>query len=595
MMKGFVAAVFMMLAMSNLRAQNTGEGGLPDTGTIEILHSDNLFYESTPEGMLQRLTGHVKLLHDSTFMLCDSALILGKQVDARSHVVIIQGDSTRIYADTTVYDGDRHQADLYGKVVLQDKGQELFTRKLHYDLNTKIAHYDSSALLTDGTTYLRSKKGTYYVAEDYVYFEDSVIVVDTSFLLQADSLKYNTREDRAYFVGPTLIDTDSSSIYCEGGWFDFPTRDALFTGHPVYQKAEQKAEADSILYLHDEGIITLTQNAVVVEPEKRATADWIQYNQRTKDIWMKGDAHYRAPGKEVDAEEIFYNSETEVLRTQGRSVVVDGSRTIRAESMDYDKGTGMSIATGHVIIVDTTDHYELHCDRVVHDKKTGFMKATGERPWMLQVSDGDSLFIGADTILSRQISETDTSRILKAWHHVKMYSDDFQGLCDSLVWYEQDSSFELLQDPVLWSDTSQFLGDTIRIFVEHDAIQRVHQIKHAFIISTEEEVLFNQLKGREILTNFDQNQPKRSHITGNAEVVYYLVDDNGAYVAGNKTECSEMVIEFKDKKVDMIRFYKQPKGQMKPLKEKGVKEWRLEGFRWIVSRRPTSPVDVILK
>ncbi len=589
----YIAWCLILTGLGQMYAQQTEGGALPDTGEIEILHSDNLFFQSTKEGVLNRLVGHVKLLHDSTYMLCDSALLLGKHMDAYGHVVIIQGDSTRIFSDTLIYDGEKHHAELFGHVVLQDGTQELFTSQLHYDLINEVGTYPHSALLTDSTTYLRSMKGRYYVRENYVYFEDSVTVVDTGFVLQADSLKYHTREDRAYFIGPTRIDADSSSIYCEGGWYDFPTRDALFTGHPIYEKGNQKAIADTIRYAYKDAVITLSGGASVTEPKKTATAEWIEYHQRTKDILMKEHARYEEPGKKVEAEEIFYNSGTEVLRTKGRSVVVDGGKIIKAMQMDYDKSAGMSIAEGDVIVIDTVDHYELHCDKALHNRKTGYMKATGKRPWIVQRSEEDSIYIGADTILSRRVSETDSSRLLTAWEDVKMYSNDFQGVCDSLIWYEMDSSFELLKHPVLWSDTSQFVGDTIRIFVRHGSIHQLHQINHAFIINSNDEILFNQLKGRVIKTLFSGNEPKRSYVKGNAEVVYYLVDDQGAYVAANKTECGEMRIDFKNKKIDIIHFFKQPKGEMKPLTAPGVKDWRLKGFRWNTKDRPKSIEAVI--
>ncbi len=588
-----VATLVLLVSGASVYAQEVTGGGVPDTGEIEILHADNLFYERVGEDYVHRMIGQVRLLHDSTFLLCDSAIMKGRKVDALGNVTIIQGDSTRVYADTLLYDGTTHQSDLYGQVVLHDKERELFTSQLHYDLKEKIGVYQHSAVLTDGSTYLRSKTGRYYVNSEYVYFNDSVTVLDTSFVLRADSLLYSTGEQRAYFISPTVIDTDSSSIYCERGWFDFNSRDALFAGNADYRKGDQIANADTIFYLHDQGLITLRNEAIVVEPGKRATAAWIQYNQRTKDIAMRGDAHYSEPGKIVDAQEIYYNSETKKLRTVGDSKVMDGSREIVAQQMDYDEETGMGRAEGHVVIIDTSDHFELHCDRVLHDKETGFLKATGTRPWMVQHTGEDSLYIAADTILSFRISETDTTRILKAWYNVQMFKEDFQGICDSLIWYEKDSSFKLLQEPVLWSDTSQFVADTILIYMKNKTVDRVDQRKHAFIITTEDEVLFNQLKGRNITTTFLDKEPYQSHIVGNAEVVYYIVDDHGDYVAANKTECSEMKIRFVDQKVDKIRFYKQPKGQMLPLEDPKATKLKLEGFRWITSERPASFEEII--
>lgn len=73
----------------------------------------------------------------------------------------------------------------------------------------------------------------------------------------------------------------------------------------------------------------------------------------------------------------------------------------------------------------------------------------------------------ADSLLSKQISENgDTFNIMRAFYHVKIWSNKMQGLCDSLYFDGRDSVFRMMYNPVLWADTTQFIGDTILLYLK---------------------------------------------------------------------------------------------------------------------------------
>ena len=115
-----------------------------------------------------------------------------------------------------------------GNVVLQHQGKELFTDELDYDVGRKLAYFENGGIVKQDSTQLRSLRGKYDINNDMLFFKDYVSIVDSSFLLKADSLKYNTLIKKAYFTGPTLINQDSSRIYCEGGFYDIENRNAEF-------------------------------------------------------------------------------------------------------------------------------------------------------------------------------------------------------------------------------------------------------------------------------------------------------------------------------------------------------------------------------
>ena len=81
-------------------------------------------------------------------------------------------------------------------------------------------------------------------------------------------------------------------------------------------------------------------------------------------------------------------------------------------------------------------------------------------------------------------------------------------------------------------------------------------------------------------------------VEGNAQAVYYAVDDDRAYIGVNETQCSEMRLYFGDNKVESIKFYTEPTGKFSPMKKAGKDSKRLDGFFWEKTRRPKKISDL---
>ena len=74
--------------------------------------------------LLMRDIRQVELRQGNTFMYCDTAKIVDKEVYAYGNIIIQQGDSINVFADSLVYDGETEIADLFGNVVLEKDSQQ---------------------------------------------------------------------------------------------------------------------------------------------------------------------------------------------------------------------------------------------------------------------------------------------------------------------------------------------------------------------------------------------------------------------------------------------------------------------------------------
>jgi hypothetical protein len=201
----------------------------------------------------------------------------------------------------------------------------------------------------------------------------------------------------------------------------------------------------------------------------------------------------------------------------------------------------------------------------------------------------DSLI--ADTLITETLV-TDSARLLRAYPDVRIYKSNMQAICDSLSYSTRDSTFRLFREPIVWADTSQFDADTVNILLNSGSIDRIFLRNNALIVNSPDEIMFNQVKGKYVTAFFEEEELRRMAVNGNAESVYYALDDSGGYVGVNKTVCSEMMLYFGNNEVEQIKFFNQPKAEMLPMGQTNHSTLKLDGFFWEMQYRPDSLADL---
>ena len=452
------------------------------------------------------------------------------------------------------------------------------------------AEYFTRSLLTNDTTYLESNRGIYLVNTDEAFFRDSVVVIDTAFVMRTDSVDFSTETGILTFIAPTLITKNESRIYCERGFYDTNESYAEFLQNAEYIKGEQQATADIIIYDGQKDEFILKGNAQFYEEDKIATANVIRYEEKTKLTYLEGDAKYKDSEKEIVGDRIRYDSEEETFDTQGRSTIVDGNQILIADTVNYVGALG--IATGNVIWTDTVDQITIESERIDYNKDTDYVKASGGRPLLISVVDDDTLFMRSDTLISLMENEADSARTLVGYKNVRIFKTNLQAICDSLVYQTKDSLFSFYQNPIIWSDTSQFYADTVLMQMKNEEIDKIYLNNNAYIINSPDEIYFNQIKGKNMTAFFKDDELRKMRVVDNAESIYYIMEDDDAYSGVNKCVCSSMLINFGDNEISDIFFYTNPTSNLYPMRKADHNALKLPGFRWDSDKRPKSRFDL---
>ena len=98
--------------------------------------------------------------------------------------------------------------------------------------------------------------------------------------------------------------------------------------------------------------------------------------------------------------------------------------------------------------------------------------------------------------------------------------------------------------------------------------------------------------GKNITARFREEELREMEVNGNAESVYYALDEGGAYVGVNETICSDMLLFFGNNEVEKIKFFSQPKAKLHPMKQVNHNSLRIEGFNWETKFRPLKFEDL---
>jgi len=542
-------------------------------------------------------SGEVAFSHKDVHFYADTVYRSDQLIRAKGNILIQQGDTLSIFADSLYYNANTKQCELFSNVSFIKGGQKLYTEKLSYNTNTKIATYDDNGTFTNGATWVKSRSAVYDTRSDDIVLTDQVYIQDPDFDIKTTRLKYNSRLRYVTFLAPTIVtQQNGTKLYSESGFYNIDKKYGEFNGNPQYQKGNDKAIARrKMVYDGINEYYHLLGDARYQDSLRYVQGESIKYFQKREYFEVdggKGYAFLQDSAQMLKGKLIQYDKKRNLLKTIGRSRIEDHDNIIEADNNDFNNETGKGTSSGNVILHNKENNSTLHAEEAQVDRKNDFVKAYGKRAMFSIVNEGDTMYVSADTLLSLRkdsLSNGDTSRIIQAYNHVRILSKDFQGACDSLFYTSLDSIFRMYTDPVLWSDTTnQYFGDTILIFQKDNKLSGLLLQNKAMIVTTPEEVYFNQIGGKEIQAFLTDNKMRSLTVTGNAQTVFYNQNKEKEYTGVNTLNCSHLRATFEDNQLATIKFYKKNDGKYYPMQKANHAQIQLPGFKWDIDRRPTS-------
>jgi hypothetical protein len=105
-------------------------------------------------------------------------------------------------------------------------------------------------------------------------------------------------------------------------------------------------------------------------------------------------------------------------------------------------------------------------------------------------------------------------------------------------------------------------------------------------------VNFNQIKGRNVLAKFRDNELYKINVIGNSQTVYFTREEDRSLIGINTAISSEMLIFLEKSQLKTITYIGNPDAHLYPENMLPVPDRKLKNFKWEEARRPLNKWDI---
>ncbi|HTF02429.1 MAG TPA: OstA-like protein [Bacteroidia bacterium] len=433
------------------------------------------------------------------------------------------------------------------------------------------------------------------------------------FIQQGDSLRMWS--DFLTYDGNTRIAVASKNVRliegdmtltCDAITYDLANKFAYYTTGGKIVNKDNVLTSQNGGYSSESKTLTFKHNVVLKNPQYEMRCDTLRYTPGTRVAYFLGPTNIKSTTNTnfIYCENGFYDTNNDIAQFEENAFIVTRNQTLRGDSIWYDRKNGVGKAFKNIEIKDTTQKVTIHGDYAIHYENTETSLITGNA-MLIQEFDTDSLYMHADTLKSITIRKKDekgnpiyedslTEKTVLGYHNVSFFKEDMQGKCDSLAWSSADSTMHMFGNPVLWSEASQLTATYIDLVISNGDLIRLEMKDNCFIISQEDSIRYNQIKGRKMTGYFADNILRKIYVEGNGQTLYYARSEN-KLIGINRADCSKLMIWINEEKVESISFYSQPDAQLYPPGELSPSEALLKDFEWRGKERPEKVEDLLLK
>jgi lipopolysaccharide export system protein LptA len=459
----------------------------------------------------------------------------GEKFQQLTNNVVVRQGNVFLYCDSALKNDTRNVMDAFGNVKLQQGDSFTVTGDyLHYDGNTRLAT-----------------------------LKQNVILRQTDFTLKTEELDYDTKTRNGYYPVHGVLVNKENTLTSETGYYSESTKWSYFK-----------------------------KNVVLVNKDYIIHCDTLKYNNRTSVAYFPG---FTTITKIQDTTTItcyngWYDRENGNSRFSDRVKITAPRQVLFCDSMEWNNEKERGEAFRNIYLVDTSNKLTVNGDYGFYDRKNQLTKVS-DKAIASQQMDKDTLHIHADTLY--YYSDTAGGTRIYGYHKVKIFKPGMQSLSDSIYYSYRDSVMYCYIKPVIWFDSTQLTADTIIIRFRNKKADQLQMRANSFIISKEDSLRFNQIRGKNVNGFFKDNNLSLVKVFKDGECVYYVRNEAKAYIGVNKIKCENMDIYLDSNQVSSVNYKANPEGTLYPILDLSPKELQLKGFQWKEALRPKSREELI--
>lgn len=438
---------------------------------------------------------------------------------------------------------------------------------------------------------------------------------------------------------------DTLFVYADKLYFDGITKHATLTSGPSRSNVQLKNRTvtlttDSLDYDLNQQLGWYTEGGVLHDNVNTLSSQYGQYSPRTKEALFRYDVVLtnNKDGYKLYTEELEYNTRTHIAqitqstRIEGKTDTIITSRgsyntrtgnaellsrstilhrdsaanvtTLEGDSIIYDKAARISRAymfrtstknPAPMVITDTARKVILIGGYGEYNDFTREAKSS-DYPLLIEYSRPDSLFLRADTVMSKVITEGLDSvtgkpkeyHLAKAIGMARFFNQDLQGIADTISFRDKDSMLNLIRRPIVWSGNRQIYGNRIDVHFNDSVPDWAELPDHGIMAEHVEDDFYNQITGSKMKALFEDQHLRHLDVEGNVKVIFLPQENDSTYNKLVDAEGSFLSVDMNpdENKIKHLKLWPDVSGEVVPLFDVKRSQMSLPGFEWYEKLRP---------
>ncbi len=474
---------------------------------------------------------------------------------------------------------------LVGKLKSQEKIELLNADSLLFDQGFgDMQRLKGNVFFKQKDVFMKSDSAWFYEGENRLEaFGKIHIYQKDSFDLFGHYLQYDGNSRTARVENDVELTDNDMVLYTQSIEYDIPNKKAYYLTEGRISDNENDLTSQTGTYYSRSKKFSFNENVVLTNPKYKMTSNKLDYFSNSKTAFFYGPTYIRSDENTIFCNSGWYDTQNETSRFSKNVWIQTNENKLQADSLVYDRKLGLGKAFRNVVLSDSLNQVFVygHFARYTRENKRTTIV---QNPIALQIQGRDTFFLTSDTF----VDHTDSSgkRHIQAFPKVRFLNLNMQGKADSLIYHLSDSVICLYYEPILWNDSNQLSADTLLINQGKGGINFIDLKKNGFVISKENSLVFNQIKGKNIRAKFSRNELKKVFVNEDGSSLYYVQEEDSTYSGINKIACQKIEILMDSAQVQNILFLTKPKGTFYPVDQLSETKNKLEGFDWRTYLRP---------
>ncbi len=412
-------------------------------------------------------------------------------------------------------------------------------------------------------------------------FSQNVITIERSRTIE--SITLNGESIRKLY--DARLRTGNVTLVCDSAWQFIDRNEIRAFGNIQIDTKTENIWADTLYYFTDKELSELRGRVIIKQDSTLLFGNKVDYNFLTKEAYFLDNIRLEDTEGTLTAKTGIYYQLKDSAEFRGNVQLTDSAKYAESDSLFINREKKLTRLYSNIFVADSVNNSILQGDFLEADS-TGRRYIDGNA-YLRRISADttDTTHIFANEIL---LQEKDSTTYINAYTKVKVWSQKFSSLSDTLLYNSSDELFQLREKPKAWHKQIQLTGPFISVQLDSNSVKQLTSYYKTIAVQEDSATgRLNQIKGDTLIADFTNGDISQITVYPNSEILYHTKGSNGKPDGAMENTSPKTILSFEDGA--LVRAW-MGKNQGLFLPEyTDLANRRLEGFVWSPELRPSRP------